>query len=76
MDPHITMQNAQYQLDRVAAKWAELSKRELAAVRSDINTILRKHTEAPLGGLVGVNIVNVLETNLALDAHFSTASRE
>lgn len=75
LDPHITMQNAQYQLDRVAGKWAELSKRDLTAVRSDINTIVRKHTEAPLRGLVGVNIINVLETNLALDAHFSTANR-
>jgi K+-transporting ATPase c subunit len=27
---------------------------------------LKKHIEAPLGGLVGVEMVNVLELNLAL----------
>jgi potassium-transporting ATPase KdpC subunit len=66
LDPHITLKNALYQLDRVAGKWAAEIKLEPADVRKEIESLLRKHTEAPLGGLVGVELVNVLEVNLAL----------
>ena len=66
LDPHITLKNALYQLDRVAAKWAAETKQDPAAIRKDIETLLRKKSEAPLGGLVGVDLVNVLEINLAL----------
>jgi K+-transporting ATPase ATPase C chain len=70
LDPHITLKSAHYQLDRVAGKWAELTKRDKAAMRKDIEDILNQKAEAPLGGLVGVTLINVLETNLALGAHF------
>jgi K+-transporting ATPase c subunit len=73
MDPHITRKNALYQLDRVAAKWAETTKREPAAVREEIEAILRAKAEAPLGGLVGVDLVNVLEVNLALRERFGSS---
>lgn len=66
LDPHITLKNALYQLDRVAAKRAAETKRDAAQVRQEIETLLQQKREAPLGGLVGVDLVNVLEVNLAL----------
>lgn len=72
LDPHITMKNAMYQLDRVAAKRAGDTKKDPAAVRKDIEAILKQHSEAPLGGLAGVEMVNVLEVNLALDERFGS----
>jgi len=69
LDPHITLKNALYQLDRVAAKWAAETKREPGQVRKEIEELLRQKAEAPLGGLVGVDLVNVLEVNLALRNH-------
>lgn len=71
LDPHITMKSALYQLDRVSAKWAELTKSDVTAVRESILAILKKHSEAPLRGLVGVKIVNVLETNMELHTRFA-----
>lgn len=66
LDPHITLKNALYQLDRVAAKRAADTQRDPAQVRKEIEDLLRKNATAPLGGLVGVDLVNVLEVNLAL----------
>src|SRR5262249_11947533 len=70
LDPHITLKNALYQLDRVAAKWAEKTKAdkeaEQARIRKEIEALLDQQAEAPLGGLVGVKLVNVLEVNLKL----------
>jgi K+-transporting ATPase ATPase C chain len=66
LDPHITLSNALYQLDRVAGKWAEITKKDKGSVRADIERLLRQKAEAPLGGLIGVELVNVLEVNLAL----------
>jgi K+-transporting ATPase ATPase C chain len=75
LDPHITLKSAHYQLDRVAAKWAELTRRDSAAIRRDITEMLNERAEAPLGGLVGVKLVNVLEMNLALRERFGQAAR-
>jgi K+-transporting ATPase ATPase C chain len=72
LDPHITRKNALFQLDRVARAWAEETHREKERVRGEIQRILDEHTEAPLGGLVGVPLVNVVEVNLALRRHFGT----
>jgi K+-transporting ATPase ATPase C chain len=66
LDPHISLDNALYQLDRVAAKVAEKTKRDVKQVRTDIEHLLNEKTEAPLRGAVGVPLVNVLEINLAL----------
>jgi K+-transporting ATPase ATPase C chain len=71
LDPHITLANATYQLDRVAAKWAETSKSDVATVRNEIQKLLKSNARAPLGGLAGVPIVNVLEMNLALKDRYS-----
>jgi K+-transporting ATPase ATPase C chain len=66
LDPHITLQNAEFQLDRVASKWAANLKRDPAEVRKEIEEILQKNASAPWGGLIGEKFVNVLEVNLEL----------
>jgi potassium-transporting ATPase KdpC subunit len=66
LGPEITMENAEYQLDRVAAKWAADTKRDPAIVRSEIQEIVNQHAHAPLDGLAGEKLINVLEVNLAL----------
>ncbi|MBI3863697.1 MAG: potassium-transporting ATPase subunit C [Planctomycetia bacterium] len=66
LDPHITLKNALYQLDRVAARRAADTNRNVNEVRKEIEALLQQKKEAPLGGLVGVDLVNVLEVNLAL----------
>ena len=53
LDPHITLKNAQYQLDRVAAKRAADANREPAQVRKEIEDLLQKHKAAPLGRVRG-----------------------
>jgi K+-transporting ATPase ATPase C chain len=66
LDPHITLQNAEYQLERVASAWAAKNKRDLAAVRKEVEQILQENASAPFGGLAGEKFVNVLEINLEL----------
>lgn len=80
LDPHITLKNALYQARyRVAAAQADkLIKADKLqaddARRQEIEdkayaalvTLLNEHAEAPLGGLAGVPLINVLEVNLAL----------
>lgn len=78
LDPHITLKNAHYQLrHRVAEKQAQKIVEVLpgrdpksieAKVKEEIEKLLQKSKLAPLNGLVGVDLINVLEVNLALDA--------
>jgi K+-transporting ATPase ATPase C chain len=70
LDPHITLENAEYQLDRVASKWATDTKRDPVQVRSEIEQILQTEAFAPLGGLVGEKMINVLQVNLELTKHY------
>jgi K+-transporting ATPase ATPase C chain len=74
LDPHITLKNALYQLDRVATKRAADTNRNIDEVRKEIETLLNQKKEAPLGGLVGVDLVNVLEVNLALRDKYEAGS--
>ena len=66
LDPDITFENAEFQLDRVAGKWAGDTKRDVAEVRKEIETILEDKAHAPWGGALGEKLVNVFEVNLAL----------
>ena len=66
LDPDITLQNAEFQLDRVAAKWADDSKRDAGQVRKEIEQILQTNASAAFGVLAGEKFVNVLEVNLEL----------
>jgi potassium-transporting ATPase KdpC subunit len=70
LDPHITLKNALYQLDRVAAKWAANTRRDPSQVRGEIEGMLREKARAPFGGLAGVELINVLEINLALNDRY------
>ena len=70
LDPHITLDNAEFQLDRVAAKWADDKKRDVADVRKEIEAILQTDASAPWGGLIGEKLINVLEVNLELHKRF------
>jgi potassium-transporting ATPase KdpC subunit len=66
LDPDITLENAQFQLDRVASKWAADTRRDPVQVRREIDRILQVNAFAPLGGLVGERMVNVLQVNLEI----------
>ena len=74
LDPHITLQNAYFQLDRISKKWALNQKRDPATVRNEIEKMLLERATAPWGGLAGERIVNVLEINLALRAKYGAPS--
>jgi potassium-transporting ATPase KdpC subunit len=74
LDPHITLDNAKYQLDRVASKWAANLKRDPAQVREEIEQILQGNAAAPFAGLAGEKMVNVLEVNLQLRQRYGAPS--
>ncbi len=74
LDPHITLQNALYQLDRVAAKLAANLKRNPTDVKNEIEQILNEKASAPFAGLAGEKIVNVLEMNLELHKRYGAAN--
>jgi K+-transporting ATPase ATPase C chain len=66
LDPHITLQNAEYQLERVSSAWAKDTKREQGQVRTEIEQLVQRDAAAPGEGLFGEKFVNVLQLNLAL----------
>jgi K+-transporting ATPase ATPase C chain len=66
LDPHITMENAEYQLDRVASKWAADTKTDPKQVHDQIEQMLQTDAFAPMGGLFGEKMINVLQVNLEL----------
>jgi K+-transporting ATPase ATPase C chain len=72
LDPNITLENAEFQLDRVVSKWAADTKRDPATVRKEIDAILQKNASAAFGGLAGEKFVNVLEVNLQLRSRYGT----
>jgi K+-transporting ATPase ATPase C chain len=88
LDPHITLDNALYQLrHRIAVARADkiiedrkLSKSRRAAIQKqiedDLVKLLDEHASAPLWGLAGVPLVNVLKVNLALDARVQQLANE
>jgi potassium-transporting ATPase KdpC subunit len=66
LDPDITFENAEFQLDRVAAKWADDKKLKVDDVRKDIEALLQQKAYSPWGGAIGETLVNVLDVNLEL----------
>ncbi len=76
LDPHITLDSALFQLDRVAEKWAETTKQKAETVRGEIERLLQQSKFAPLGGLAGVDLINVLEINIALKERYGAAANK
>ena len=74
LDPHVTLQNAKYQLDRVASKWAANLKRDPTTVRKEIEEILQENASAPWFGLAGEKFVNVFDVNFKLRERYGTPS--
>lgn len=72
LDPHISLSNAEYQLDRVAAKWAQNLKRNPDEVKKEIEQILQANASAPFWGLTGDKFVNVLDVNLRLQEKYQS----
>jgi potassium-transporting ATPase KdpC subunit len=70
LDPDITLANAEFQLDRVAAKWADDKKLKADDVRKDIEALLQQKAYAPWGGAIGETLVNVLDVNLELHKRY------
>jgi K+-transporting ATPase ATPase C chain len=66
LDPDITLANAVFQLDRVAQAWARDIQRDPAPLRTEILALLQQQARAPLDGLTGEPMVNVLAVNLEL----------
>ena len=62
LDPDITLQNAEFRLERVAAEWADDTRRNVADVRKAIDEILRANASTAFGGLAGEKLVNVLRS--------------
>jgi potassium-transporting ATPase KdpC subunit len=70
LDPHITLDNALFQLDRVAAAWAKKVDGDEGKVHKEIERLLHDKSFAPLGGLAGEPLVNVLELNVSLQGRY------
>ncbi len=70
LDPNITVENAEYQLDRVASKWAADTKRDPRQVHEEVEQMVQDNSAAPLGGLFGEKLVNVMQINLALKSRY------
>jgi potassium-transporting ATPase KdpC subunit len=62
LDPDITLQNAEFRLERVGAEWADDTKRNAADVRQKIDEILQANASAAFGGLAGEKFVNVFRS--------------
>lgn len=74
LDPHITLANARFQLPRVAGAWAKQTGREPVELQAETATLLEQHASAPLFGLAGVALVNVVEVNVALHRRYGAAT--
>jgi K+-transporting ATPase ATPase C chain len=75
LDPHITLKNASYQLDRVADAWAKKTGEKPDGIRKEIEAILKEKASAPFSGLAGVELINVLEVNLELRDRFAKRAK-
>jgi K+-transporting ATPase ATPase C chain len=90
LDPHITLKNALYQARwRMAEAWAkklavmkklDADSGRLKALAEKVGREIERLAEdlasAPLGGLVGVRLVNVLEANLKLNRRMRQLAEE
>jgi len=62
----LSLQNAEFQLECVAAKWAADLKCDSITIREEIRQILLNNAITPFGEPTGVKFVNVFDVNLEL----------
>ena len=75
LDPHVTLRNARWQLDRVVAA-RSATEADRPGVRQRAEALLEAAAFTPLGGLAGAEpLVNVLEVNLALERELPRPAR-
>jgi K+-transporting ATPase ATPase C chain len=70
------LDNALFQLDRVADAWNKKTGISKDNLHKEIEQLLRDKSAAPFGGLTGEPLVNVLEINLALQDRYQKSVRE
>jgi K+-transporting ATPase ATPase C chain len=75
LDPHITMANAKYQLGGIADEWAKEIQAPRDKVVAEIEKLLDEKKFAPMFGLFGDPMVNVLEVNLELPKRMEALSK-
>jgi len=75
LDPHISIENAEFQLNRVAEKWAADLKRNPNDMHREIQEMLEANASAPFNGLIGEKFINVLELNIALQKRYGLTAR-
>jgi potassium-transporting ATPase KdpC subunit len=76
LDPHISLDNAMFQLDRVAGAWAKKINGDEAKIRGEIERLLKSKSASPLGGLAGEPFVDVLEMNVAMNQQYQPKTPE
>jgi len=74
LDPHISLANALFQLDRVATAWANQLKRHPNEVRLEIEPLLQQYATAPMMGLWGEKMINVFEINVELQKRYGKSA--
>lgn len=74
LDPDITYENAEYQLDRVATQWAKLLNRNPTDLQIEIRKILKSNAASECRCLVGEQFINVLEVNLELQKKYLSSN--
>jgi K+-transporting ATPase ATPase C chain len=63
LDPHVSPGAAFYQIDRIL-----IARGQDITARTQLEVLIRRHTEPPQFGFLGEPRVNVLQLNLALDS--------
>jgi K+-transporting ATPase ATPase C chain len=75
LDPHITIANARYQLGGIADAWTTTTGAPRENVVAEIEKLLDEKKFAPMFGLFGEPMVNVLEVNLELPERMKALSK-
>lgn len=70
LDPHITLENALFQLDRVSTAWAQTLSKDKMQLKKEIEEIVINNASAPWYSFAGSPILNVLEVNLELHRRY------
>jgi K+-transporting ATPase c subunit len=70
----LSLQNAEFQLECVAAKWAADLERDAMTIREEIRQILMHHAVVPSGEPTGVKFVNVYEINQELRKRYGPST--